>query len=71
MTRRQHSLASAALAALLSACGAGWACRDPPGYRLDGEDPIGAVGVAKPGRVWLSKALDERQRDDLACLFAG
>jgi hypothetical protein len=45
--------------------------RDPLGYRVDGEGPIGAVGVVKPGRVWLSKALDAQQREELACLFAG
>jgi len=44
---------------------------DPLGYRVDGEGPLAAVGVVKPGRVWLSKALPERTRDELACLFAG
>lgn len=46
--------------------------RDPLGYRIDGETgPVGAVGVQKPGRVFLAKALPERARRELACLFAG
>jgi hypothetical protein len=44
---------------------------DPLGYRVDGEGPVAAVGVVKPGRVWLSKTLPERTREELACLFAG
>jgi hypothetical protein len=46
--------------------------RDPLGYRVDGEaGPIGAVGVQKPGRMWIAKALPERARRELACVFAG
>jgi hypothetical protein len=44
---------------------------DPLGYRVDGEGPVGAVGVVKPGRVWLAKGLAEPVRQQLACLFAG
>lgn len=47
------------------------ASSDPLGYRVDGEGPIGAVGVVKPGRVWLAKALPARTHAELACLFAG
>lgn len=47
------------------------ASHDPLGYRIDGEGPIGAVGVVKPGRVWLAKSLAEPARRQLACLFAG
>ena len=45
--------------------------RDPLGYRVDSDQPLGAVGVVKPGRVWLSKQLGDDQRTELACLFAG
>jgi len=47
------------------------ASRDPLGYRVDGEGPMGAVGVVKPGRVWLAKSLPPRVHEELACLFAG
>jgi hypothetical protein len=47
------------------------ASHDPLGYRVDGEGPIGAVGVVKPGRVWLAKSVPESARRQLACLFAG
>ena len=45
---------------------------DPTGYRVDGEGaPLGAVDVMGKGRVWISKTLQGRERDELACLFAG
>lgn len=45
---------------------------DPTGYRLDASDgPKGAVDVLGTGRVWLSKALEGRQRAEVACVFAG
>lgn len=47
------------------------ASHDPLGYRVDGESPIGALGVVKPGRVWLAKSLPEPARRQLTCLFAG
>lgn len=47
------------------------ASHDPLGYRVDGEGPVGALGVVKPGRVWLAKTLAEPARRQLACLFAG
>ena len=61
---------------LVSACGnerdGGGSSHDPTGYRVDGgEAPLGAVDVMGKGRVWQSKALEGRARDDLACLFAG
>jgi hypothetical protein len=43
----------------------------PSGYRVDGEAPIGAVEVLKPGRVWFAKSLDDAERRDLACLYVG
>lgn len=50
----------------------GGSSHDPTGYRVDGgEAPLGAVDVMGTGRVWLSKSLEGRSRDDLACLFAG
>jgi hypothetical protein len=45
---------------------------DPTGYRVDaGDGPKGAVDVLGTGRVWLSKALEARQRAEIACVFAG
>jgi hypothetical protein len=50
----------------------GGASHDPTGYRVDGGDaPLGAVDVMGKGRVWLSKALEGRAREDVACVFAG
>jgi hypothetical protein len=50
----------------------GGASHDPTGYRVDADNaPLGAVDVMGKGRVWLSKTLEERTRDDMACLFAG
>jgi len=43
----------------------------PSGYRVDGEGPIGAVEVLKPGRVWFARSLDDAERRDLACLYVG
>ena len=44
---------------------------EPSGYRVDGEGPLGAVEVLKPGRVWLAKSVAVAERAELACLFAG
>jgi hypothetical protein len=44
---------------------------DPAGYRAEGEGPLGAVEVLRPGRVWLKKGLDESERVEASCLFAG
>jgi len=50
----------------------GGASHDPTGYRVDASSaPLGAVDVMGKGRVWLSKTLEGRARDDMACLFAG
>lgn len=43
----------------------------PTGYRVDGEGPIGAVDVLNPGRVWVSTAVPDTERKELACIFAG
>jgi hypothetical protein len=43
----------------------------PTGYRVDGERPIGAVDVLFPGGAWLDPKLDEAERRELACVFAG
>jgi hypothetical protein len=50
---------------------ASWESHDPLGYRVDGEGPIGAVDVVKPGRVWLNKSLEEPRRRQVACVLAG
>ncbi|NRB39015.1 MAG: hypothetical protein HRU20_11205 [Pseudomonadales bacterium] len=45
------------------------------GYRIDSinknSTPSGAVEVYKPGRIWLDKDLNEKQKDILACQFVG
>lgn len=43
----------------------------PSGYRVDGDGPVGAVDVLKPGKVWLGKQLEVTERRELACIFAG
>ena len=50
----------------------GGGSRDAPaGYRAEGDGPLGAVDVLRPGRVWLKKGLDEGERAETSCLFAG
>jgi hypothetical protein len=49
----------------------GMQAHDPVGYEFRGENLVGAVEVAMPGRLWLSKPLDDQTRADLACLAAG
>lgn len=45
---------------------------DAMGYRVDSATgPIGAVELKKPGRVWISKAVEGSARQQIACLFAG
>ncbi len=41
------------------------------GYRVDGDKPVGAVEVLKPGRVWLGRDLAESEKTALACTFTG
>jgi len=41
------------------------------GYRVDGEQPVGAVEVLKPGRIWLGKNLKDAEKSGLACSFVG
>jgi hypothetical protein len=43
----------------------------PSGYRVDGDTPRGAVEVVMPGRAWFARDLSERDRTDIACLYAG
>jgi hypothetical protein len=43
----------------------------PSGYRVDGDSPRGAVEVLKPGRAWFARGMDDTERSDLACLYAG
>ncbi|MET0286492.1 MAG: hypothetical protein ABW352_18565 [Polyangiales bacterium] len=46
--------------------------REPLGWRIDSNDaPLGAVDLKRPGLVWISRSVEGRQREDLACLFAG
>jgi hypothetical protein len=44
---------------------------DPAGYRVDGDEPLAAVDVQHPGRVWLKPDTDEPGRAELTCLLAG
>ena len=44
---------------------------EPSGYRVDGDGPVGAVEVLKPGRVWLGRSVEQTERAQLSCLFAG
>ncbi len=41
------------------------------GYRVDGDKPVGAVEVLKPGRIWLGRDLTAGVRTALACTFTG
>jgi len=41
------------------------------GYRVDGDQPVGAVEVLKPGRIWLGRDLKPAERAGLACSFVG
>jgi len=41
------------------------------GYRVDGDQPVGAVEVLKPGRIWLGKSLEPAEKSGLACSFVG
>ncbi len=41
------------------------------GYRVDGDHPVGAVEVLKPGRIWLGKNLKQSEKSALACTFVG
>ena len=49
----------------------GFSDGNPSGYRVDSDKPIGAVDVLKPGRVWISRAVESAERKQLACIFAG
>jgi len=44
---------------------------EPSGYRIDASGLAAAVDVIPPGRVLLKKTLDEGERHELVCLFAG
>lgn len=44
---------------------------DPVGYRIDGARGVGAAEVIHPGRVWLARSLDAKNRGQIACLVAG
>ncbi len=41
------------------------------GYRVDGDKPVGAVEVLKPGRIWLGRDLPVVEKSALACTFVG
>lgn len=43
----------------------------PSGYRVDGDTPIGAVEVLKPGRIWLGNTLNNKDQHALTCGFVG
>jgi hypothetical protein len=51
---------------------AAWKVSEPAGFLVGkGPDAIGAVEVLRPGRIWVSKALDATERRQLGCLLAG
>jgi hypothetical protein len=51
---------------------AAWRVTKPAGFLVGkGPDAIGAVEVLRPGRLWVSKALDAAERRQLGCLLAG
>lgn len=43
----------------------------PVGYEFRAQNVVGAVELAHPGQLWISKSLDEQARADVACLAAG
>jgi hypothetical protein len=44
----------------------------PSGYRVDSAQPVAAVDVLHPGKVWLTKTLaTPDEREGFACLLAG
>jgi hypothetical protein len=55
----------------ITALEGGGAQSEPSGYRIDGDEPVAAVEVQHPGRVWLQPELDEPARAELTCLSAG
>jgi len=44
---------------------------NPTGFRVDGDEPLGAVEVVHPGQVWLKKGLDDATRATTTCAFVG
>jgi hypothetical protein len=44
---------------------------NPTGFRVDGDEPLGAVEVVHPGQIWLKKGLDDATRANTTCAFAG
>lgn len=44
---------------------------DAVGFRLDGDEVLGAAEVVYPGHVWLRQGVSELERQQAACLFAG
>lgn len=55
----------------ITALEGGSAQTEPAGYRVDGDEPLAAVEVQHPGRVWLKPDVDEPARGELTCLLAG
>jgi len=41
------------------------------GFRVDGNQPVGAVEILHPGRIWLARTLNPSERSNLACAFVG
>jgi hypothetical protein len=49
-----------------------WPRSEPAGYRVArGAEPVGAVEVLHPGRIWLAKSFDGAARRRLGCLMVG
>jgi hypothetical protein len=47
----------------------GKSVKEPLGYRIDGERPLGAVELE--GRVWTARGMEEPTRAQLVCMLAG
>lgn len=67
LTQRGHVYDLRAINALEG----GSAQSEPAGYRVDGDEPLAAVEVQHPGRVWLKPDVAEPGRGELTCLLAG
>ncbi len=57
------------LSAITEAEGGGGFSVGPVGYRADGNEPLAAVEVTHPGRIWLARSLPEPERPEVACLL--
>lgn len=49
----------------------GGSTSEPVGFSVQGGEPLGAVEVTHPGRVWLNRALAPSVKAQASCLFVG